>query len=300
MSQLLSTEAVARAYVAPRAVVRARRGLVRGIGWLTFYAVLLAGSVVMVLPLVWMLSTASKPIWETEAPELRLIPSQFLLFENLQAAFRRIDLGRYFLNSIIVAVARTAGHLLLCSLAGYSFAKYTYRGRDMLFMAVLSTLMIPFFVVLIPLFVVVRNLGWLNTYYALIVPGLVSPFGIFLMRQFIMGIPSELIDAARIDGASEPGIFIRIVLPLSTPALSALAILTFLASWDDYVYPLTVISRKDLYTVPLGLAWFSSQYLTIWNELMAAALVAMLPVFIVFLLFQRYFVQGVVLSGLKG
>ncbi|MER3485357.1 MAG: sugar ABC transporter permease, partial [Chloroflexota bacterium] len=177
--------------------MRARRGLVRGIGWLTFYAVLLAGSVVMVLPLVWMLSTASKPIWETEAPELRLIPSQFLLFENLQAAFRRIDLGRYFLNSIIVAVARTAGHLLLCSLAGYSFAKYTYRGRDMLFMAVLSTLMIPFFVVLIPLFVVVRNLGWLNTYYALIVPGLVSPFGIFLMRQFIMGIPSELIDAAR-------------------------------------------------------------------------------------------------------
>jgi len=254
----------------------------------------------MVMPLVWMLSTASKPIWETEAPELRLIPSQFLLFENLQAAFRRIDLGRYFLNSTIVAVARTAGHLLLCSLAGYSFAKYTYRGRDMLFMAVLSTLMIPFFVVLIPLFVVVRNLGWLNTYYALIVPGLVSPFGIFLMRQFIMGIPSELIDAARIDGASEPGIFVRIILPLTTPALSALAILTFLASWDDYVYPLTVISRKDLYTVPLGLAWFSSQYLTIWNELMAAALVAMLPVFIVFLLFQRYFVQGVVLSGLKG
>ncbi len=250
-----------------------------------------------------MLSTASKPIWETEAPELRLIPSQFLLFENLQAAFRRIDLGRYFLNSTIVAVARTAGHLLLCSLAGYSFAKYTYRGRDTLFMEVLSTLMIPFFVVLIPLFVVVRSLGWLNTYYALIVPGLVSPFGIFLMRQFIMGIPSELIDAARIDGASEPGIFVRIILPLTTPALSALAILTFLASWDDYVYPvypLTVISRKDLYTVPLGLAWFSSQYLTIWNELMATSAAAMLPVFIVFLLFQRYFVQGVVLSRLKG
>lgn len=269
-------------------------------GQAALYATLLLGSVVMLLPLIWMLSTASKPIEETIIPEFRLIPGQFLLLENLTKAFQRVPMILYFRNSIIVTAAVTAGRVFLCALAGYSFAKFTYRGRDMLFMLVLSTMMIPFYVVVIPLYIVVYQLGWLNNLIALIVPGLVTAFGVFLLRQFMMGVPSELIDAARIDGASEPRTFLTIVLPLTKPALVTLAIFTFMSTWDDYVWPLLVITKQDLLTVPLGLAAFTQEYITYYNELMAAALIGMAPTFIVFLIFQREFVEGVSLSGIKG
>ena len=269
-------------------------------GQAALYVVLILGSVIMILPLVWMLSTASKPIEETIIPEFRLIPGQFLLLENLIKAFERVPMILYFRNSIIVTAAVTAGRVLLCALAGYSFAKFTYRGRDLLFMLVLSTMMIPFYVVVIPLYIVVYQLGWLNNLIALIVPGLVTAFGVFLLRQFMLGVPSELIDAARIDGASEPRTFLTIVLPLTKPALVTLAIFTFMSTWDDYVWPLLVITRTDLLTVPLGLAAFTQEYITYYNELMAAALIGMAPTFIVFLIFQREFVEGVSLSGIKG
>jgi ABC-type glycerol-3-phosphate transport system permease component len=272
---------------------------VTALKWTAFYAALCLGALVMVVPLLWMVAIASKPLAETMSLEFSLVPSGYLL-ENFAAAFRRVPVARYFANSVVVSVTVTVGELLIASLAGFSLARYSYPGRDLVFILILSTMMIPFFVVVIPLYIVVYTLGWLNSYLALIVPGLASAFGIFLMRQFMLTIPSELVDAARIDGASEPTIFARIIAPLCTPAFATLGILSFMAHWDAFVWPLMVINRKDMYTLPLGLAFFQSEYLTFWNELMAAALLGMLPTFVLFLFFQRFFVQGVVMSGLKG
>jgi multiple sugar transport system permease protein len=288
--------------IAPPARRTARRlaRAVDGAKWCAFYLVVCLGAVVMLVPIVWMLATAAKPLAEAASPEFILVPSQFVLWDNVQAAFRRVPMGTYFYNSTVVSLCTVSGELFFCSLAGFSFAKYSYPGRDLLFTLVLSTMMIPFFVVVIPVYIVVYSFGWLNTYWGLIVPGLVSAFGIFLMRQWMLGIPSELLDAARIDGSSEFGVFGRIVLPLSGPALATLAILSFMSSWDSYIWPLLVVSKKSLMTVPLGLTLFQSEWQVYWNELMAASLIFMLPTFLVFLVFQRQFVQGVTMTGLKG
>ena len=270
------------------------------IGWIVLYIVLAVVAVFMLLPLVWMISTASKPVEETNLPEFYLLPSRFNMLENFQSAFKRIPLATFFFNSVFVSASATIGEVLLASLAGYSFARYQYPGRDILFMLVLATLMIPFYVVVIPLYIVVHSFGWLDTYPALIFPFMVSAFGIFLMRQFIMTIPSELIDAGRIDGASELVIFARIVMPLCMPAVATLTIFTFLQHWDAFTWPLLVIHKKDMFTVPLGLTFFQSEYLAFWNEQMAASLIALAPTFALFLGFQRYFVRGVVMTGIKG
>lgn len=264
------------------------------------YFLLAVGSIIMVMPLVWMLSTASKPLEETLVPEFYLIPQKFSLFQNIHEAFTVVPMGLYFRNSIFVSVLVTVGRVILCAMAGYSFAKFTYPGRNQLFALVLSTMMIPFYVVVIPLYIVVYSLGWLNTLTALIIPGFVTAFGIFLMRQFMLGVPTELIDAARIDGASEPHIFWGIVLPLTKPALATLSILTFITIWDDYVWPLLVITDSELLTIPLGLSLFRDEYVTSYNLLMAAALIGLIPTYALFLFFQRQFVEGVTLSGIKG
>ena len=270
------------------------------VGKILLYVVLGVGALGMLLPLIWMVSTAMKPVEETNLPEFYLFPSRFNLIENFASAFRRIPLATFFLNSIVVSLSATIGEVILASLAGYSFARYQYPGRDILFLIVLSTLMIPFYVVVIPLYLVVHSFGWLDTYPALIFPFMVSAFGIFLMRQFIMTIPSELIDAGRIDGASELLIFARIVMPLCMPAVATLTIFTFLQHWDSFTWPLLVIHKKDMFTMPLGLTFFQSEYLAFWNEQMAASLIALAPTFALFLAFQRHFVQGVVMTGLKG
>lgn len=275
-------------------------GLLRGSAITLIYLLLLLGTVIMIMPLVWMFSTASKPLEETLVPQFYLIPKKFHLFQNLYEAFTVVPMSIYFRNSIFVSVVVTVGRVLLCAMAGYSFAKFTYPGRNQLFALVLSTMMIPFYVVVIPLYIVVHSLGWLNTFTALIVPGFVTAFGIFLMRQFMLGVPGELIDAARIDGASEPYIFWRIILPLTKPALATLAIFTFITIWDDYIWPLLVITDPDLLTIPLGLSFFRDEYVTSYNLLMAAALIGLAPTYIVFLFFQRQFVEGVTLSGIKG
>jgi ABC-type glycerol-3-phosphate transport system permease component len=270
------------------------------VGMIVLYAILIAMAAVMLLPLVWMMSTAMKTLGEATRLEFRLIPSKFVLFENAATAFSRQPFGRYFLNSGVVAVSITVGRVLLCSLAGYSFAKFRNSRRDVIFMLVLSTMMIPFFVVIIPLYIVVYSFGWLDTYWGLIVPGLVNAYGIFLMRQFMMSVPDELIDAARIDGAHEARIFFQITLPLAKPALSTLSILTFMSSWDGYVWPLMIINDKKMMTLPLGLVVFRSEYITYWNELMVVSLVGVIPTFTLFFAFQKQFVEGVAISGLKG
>jgi multiple sugar transport system permease protein len=269
------------------------------VGQVATYAVVLLGAAVVAVPILWMFSSALKTSPEILAIPIRWIPSQ-PRFNNFADAWRSAPFFHYLFNSLFVAGAVTLSTLFFAALTGHALAKFSFPGRDVCFAFVLSTMMIPFTVIIIPLFVLVRDLGWMNSYYALIVPAGVSAFGIFLMRQFIMTLPDELLDAARIDGASEPSIFRVIVLPLTKPALATLALLTFMNNWDSFLWPLVVTSGDTYRTLPVGLAAFQTQYVTHYEWIMAVATLVTLPVFALFLGLQRYFVQGIVMSGLKG
>ncbi len=265
------------------------------------YAVLVFGAVLMLLPFEWMVVASLMAPNEIMARPLVWLPA-VLEFHNYARLAEAIPLGRMYLNSLIVTTAITLGILVSSSLAGYGFAKFQFPGRDILFMMVLATIMIPFFVYLIPVFYVVSQLGWVDTYQGLIVPNIVTAFGIFLMRQYMLSLPDELLDASRIDGASEFAIYWRIVLPLVGPALGALAILAFVYQWNAFLWPLVIIRSGDLATIPIGLnslRVYASQPEVI-NLQMAGATVAIIPVLAVFAIFQRWFVQGIALTGLKG
>ena len=265
------------------------------------YAVLIVGAVLMLLPFEWMVVASLMAPNEIMARPLVWLPAIPQL-QNYARLAQAIPLGRMYLNSLIVTTAITLGILLSSSLAGYGFAKFQFPGRDVLFLLVLATLMIPFFVFLIPVFYVVSQLDWVDTYQGLIVPHIVTAFGIFLMRQYMLSLPDELLDAARIDGASEFAIYWRIVLPLVGPALGALAILAFVYHWNAFLWPLVIIRSGDLATIPIGLnslRVYASQPEVI-NLQMAGATVAIIPVLVVFAVFQRWFVQGIALTGLKG
>jgi alpha-1,4-digalacturonate transport system permease protein len=188
----------------------------------------------------------------------------------------------------------------LNALAGFAFAKYTFPGREILFYMVLATLMVPFQITMIPIYVTIAKLGLINSYWGVILPGAASAFGIFLIRQFMQSIPDELLDAARIDGASELGIFLRIVAPLSGPALAVLAIFTFLARWNDYLLPLLVMNRQAMFTLPIGITNFIGEYRAEWSLVMAVALISIIPPVLLFVFFQRYFVSGIAMTGMKG
>jgi len=265
------------------------------------YGILALGAFVMLLPFAWMLSSSLMSTQEVIARPLTWIPSA-LRFENYEALSDAIPLGRMYLNSMIVTTLTTLGILLTSSLAGYGFAKFQFPGQNFLFLLVLATMMIPFFVVLLPIFYMVSELGWINTYQGLIVPNLVTGFGIFLMRQYMLSLPDEVLDAARIDGASEFEIYWRIALPLSTPVIGALGILAFVYQWNNFLWPLVVARSSDMWTVPVGLnslrVYASSA--EVINLQMAGAALAIVPVMIVFLLLQRYFVRGIALTGMKG
>ena len=265
-----------------------------------FYAFLTGLGIFMILPLLWMVSIASKPLDEIFVLPITLIPHNFALFETINSAMHRLPVMRFYFNSVFIAVMTTLGQLLFCSLAGFGFSKYRFPGQETLFTVVLSISMIPFIAIVIPLFVVVRDLSWLDSYPGLIVPALVSPFGIFLMRQFIGELPNELIDAARIDGSGELGIYFWIILPLIKPALATLAIISFLSSWDSFLWPLIIVNRTEMFPLTLGLGKFQGEHYTVWNELMAVAFISVLPSLVVYIIFQRQFVKGVVMSGLKG
>jgi multiple sugar transport system permease protein len=275
---------------------RARRPRV-GLWLLTI--VLAAGAFVMILPFLYMISTSLKSTSEVFIVPLQWIPSQ-LRWDNFSTALQEHAIGRYFVNSLIVGVSVTFLNLLTCSLAGYSFAKFTYRGRDVLFGLVLATMMIPLASMIIPLYLVVRDLGWIDSYWGLIIPAGTSAFGIFLMRQHMLTIPNDLLEAARLDGSSEPRIFFEIVLPLSRTALSSLAIFIFMWNWDSFLWPLLVATKDEFRTLPLGVALFESSYGTNYPQLMAVAFLAMIPVLIVFLVLQRNFIQALTMSGIKG
>ncbi|MEV0720437.1 carbohydrate ABC transporter permease [Asanoa sp. NPDC050611] len=263
------------------------------------YAILAVGLLVVVGPFVWMALSSLKPEGEIRSVPPTWLPETWTL-DNFRDLFSRLDFPLFFFNSALVAVVVTAGNLLFCSLVGYALAKLRYPGKRVLFVAVLGMLMVPGMVTFVPQFVLVSNMGLTNSYAGLILPFLVGPFGVFLMRQFLQSIPDDLIEAARVDGAGEFRIFWRVVLPLCRPALATLGILTFLASWNNFLWPLVVASTEDKYTLPVALALYSiGQNRTDFGLLLAGAVVVVLPVLIVFLLLQRHFMRGIATTGLK-
>jgi ABC-type glycerol-3-phosphate transport system permease component len=264
------------------------------------FSILLVGAAVMVVPFIWMLSTSLSRNANIAMPRIpRLWPLDPSLF-NYRVASTNLPIGRYYLNSIIVAGTTTAGYLFFSSLTGYAFAKGRFYGKTVLFILLLATMMIPFEVRMIPLYFLMRDLHLDNTLAALILPFITGPFGIFLMRQYIVTIPNDLVDAARVDGANEFTIYWRIVIPLCGPVLAALAILTALWRWNDVLWPLLVITDRNLYTVTLGLAIAGRTQGIFTGVALASAALAILPIIIWYLVLQRYIIRGITLTGLKG
>jgi ABC-type glycerol-3-phosphate transport system permease component len=257
-----------------------------------------AWGVVQLLPILWMISTSLKPLRDVFALPVEWIPRP-PQWGNYPAAWGQFPFARYFLNSFIVSASVTVLNVFLAGLAGYSLAKYRYFGQRALFIAILSTLMLPIEVVMVPTFLIVKTLGWLNSYQGLVIPVVADAFGIFLMRQFMLGLPDSLVEAARIDGAGEFGTYFRIVVPLIWPAVLTLSIFTWRETWDAFVWPFIIITSDTLRTVPIGLQRFQEQYVTTYNSVMAISTIAMIPMVLLFFFFQRAFVRGIALSGLK-
>lgn len=266
-------------------------------GRIALWTILFLGGIVMVSPIVFMVSTSLK--FSHEVYNLSLIPDEPTL-ENYAYLFRETRFATYLLNSLVVATITTLSVLFFDSLVGYTLAKFRFRGRGLVFVAILSTLMIPTEMLVIPWYVMAKNFGWLNTTWGILFPGIMSGFGTFLMRQFFETVPDDFIHAARVDGLNEFEIFWKVALPLVAPALSALAIFTFLGNWTAFLWPLIVTSRPERYTLPVGLASFSGEFQAEWEMIMTGATVATLPTLLVFILFQRYIIRGVMLAGLKG
>jgi multiple sugar transport system permease protein len=268
------------------------------LGEYVLIAVFAVITIIFVMPLAVMVLSAFKP----QAEILRSPPSfwpEAPTLDNFQRVLSEAPYLLWYRNSLVVAIAVTAIAVFTSAVGGYIFAKFEFPLKQPLFVLVLATLMIPFPVLLIPNYIIANRLGVLNSLWALILPGMVSAFGIFLMRQFAAGIPRDLIEAARLDGAGEWAIFGRIVLPLLRPALAALGVFTFLASWNDYLWPLVAINDLDKSTLPLALTFFSSVQSTRYDLIMAAASMAVVPVLIVFLIFQRQIVKALVLAGMR-
>jgi len=263
-------------------------------GW---HLVLLPLAFVMLLPLLWMLVTSLSTLAETRRFPPGL-PSS-LHWHNYATAWVQSPFARWLLNSAVVAVTCVVSNVVLCSLAGYAFARIPFAGSKVLFVGILATLMVPFQVVMIPTLLIVKHLGLVDTLPALIVPNLVTAFGIYLLRQFFLSLPAELEEAAIVDGAGRLRILTTILLPLMGPPLSTLAVLTFLQVWNDFLWPLVVTSSPETMTVQLGLATFQSAHFTNWPVLMAGTLMSQLPVLLLFLLGQRYFVRSIATTGLK-
>jgi multiple sugar transport system permease protein len=266
---------------------------------LSLHVLLLAGSVVMLVPFAWMLSTSLK-----EPGDVFVYPPQWIpepvQWENYQETVTVMPFGRFYLNSAIQAVAVTVLQLLTASLAAFAFARLRFRGRDLLFLLYLGTMMIPFPVTMIPNFVIIRSLGWIDTFRALILPPAFSAFSTFLLRQYFMSIPVELDDAARVDGASSFRIWWQIIMPLSGPALATLAIFTFLGQWNSFLWPLVVTNSERMQTLPVGLATFQGQYSIQWHLLMAGSVISVVPILGIYIVGQKWFVRGITLTGMGG
>jgi len=266
---------------------------------LLMYAQLALGAVLALVPLFWMVSASFMPAGQASTYPPRLIPRGATL-EHYRALFTRLDLGRSLLNSALIAVTVTVISLVVNSMAGYAFAKLRFRGRDGLFSVLAAGLVIPTQVAMLPLFLLLKQLGLINSYWGVIIPGMASIFGIFLIRQYAQSIPDDLLDAARIDGASELRIYTSIVLPTIVPILATLAIWTFLSTWNDFMWPLIVLSDERRHTLPVALASLVGEHMQDTELMMAGSVLTILPVMLVFLFLQRYYIQGVMAGSVKG
>jgi len=271
-------------------------------GRIVLHLAMAAAAALFVAPVVWMVVMSFLPESEIFQPVPHWWP-QHPTWSNYLELLKRAEeapVERWFLNSAVVAAAGTSSYLLLSSMAAYAFARLSFPGRDMLFFIVLATLVIPGQVTIIPVFLILQKLGWFNTYWALVVPGLSGVFGVFLLRQFFLTIPRELEEAAVMDGCSRAAIYRRIILPLGKPAIATLGIFSFLGAWNDFMLPLIAVNENEMRTLPVGLMIFLGRYTMQYGLVMAAAAVTTIPVIAMFLIFQRHIVRGVVLTGLKG
>lgn len=265
---------------------------------LLFYFVLLLGAAIMIIPFIWMISTSLKTSGATMVLPPKIIPDE-INWGNYQRVSEAFPVYKFLWNSLFVAITSTIGQILLCSMAAYAFARLQFKGRDLIFIIYLATLMVPSQVTMTPQFILMKYLGWLDSYQGLILPGMFNAFGTFLLRQFFLGIPKELEEAAFMDGASHFRVFGQIILPLAKPALATLAIFSFMQSWNNFLWPLIVVSSPDMMTLPLGLSLLQGRWETDWNLMMAGVVISVIPVLAVYLFAQRYFIQGITLSGMK-
>ena len=266
---------------------------------LLVHAALVALTLLSLAPLLWMLSVSFMPAGGASRFPPPLLPDVPTL-DNYRALFQRIGMGGYFLNSVLVSSAITLLSLLINAMAGYAFAKLRFAGRERIFKALLAALVIPSQVTMLPLFLMLKEMGLVNSYAGVVIPGLASIFGIFLVRQYARSIPDELMEAARIDGAGEWRIFFRIVLPMLKPVLVTLAIFTFMGSWNDFMWPLIVLTDQTHQTLPVALASLSREHIQDVEMMMAGAVLTVTPVLLLFLVLQRYYIQGLLLGSVKG
>lgn len=260
---------------------------------------LIVCAAITAFPLLWMVAVSLMPAGEANAFPPPLWPSD-VTWEHYSALFDRLNMGRYLFNSFFLATTVTLISLLFNSMAGYAFAKLRFAGRDRLFRLLLGALIIPAQVAMLPLFLLLKYLGFINTYAGVFIPALATIFGIFLIRQYALSVPDSLLEAARLDGASEFRIYWSVVLPLLTPILVTLAVLTFMTTWNDFLWPLIVLTDQDMYTLPVALGVLSREYVQDNELMMAGAVMTVLPVLIVFLALQRYYIQGIMAGSLKG
>lgn len=264
----------------------------------TVYALLVLASGLTIIPLLYMIALSLQTEGETLSGEAVLLPDS-PQWGNYATLFDEAPFGSFIVNSLVVAGGITLAHLIFDPLVGYVFAKFDFPFRNTLFVAILATLMIPLFVRMIPLYVMMSNMGWLNSYQALILPFLMDGFGIFLMRQFIQPIPDDLIHAGRVDGASEFTIYWRIVLPQARPALAVLGLFTFVFQWNEFLWPLVATTTEDMRTIPVGLTLFNQENFTLWHLTAAGSVIMFVPTALILIFSQRYFVRGIALTGLK-
>lgn len=274
---------------------RAKRKITYAVLW----TVLLVLGVTMMLPFAWTLSASFKFNREIFQVPFRWIPEVFR-FENYKEVWTAVPFLSYYLNTLKVTIAATLGQVIVCSLAAFSFSKMNYPGRDKLFLCYLATMMVPWHAIMIPQFMVVRKIGMYDTHWAIILLQLFSAFGVFLLRQYMLGIPNELSEAARIDGCGELGIYSRIVLPICKPGIATLIVFTFNAVWNDYMGPMIYLTSDNLKTIQIGLAAFRSLYKTDYAVIMAGTVCSMIPMVGIFIIAQKYLIEGIAFSGIKG
>jgi alpha-1,4-digalacturonate transport system permease protein len=261
-------------------------------------AFLLFMTFIILAPVLWFVLSSFKDATDLGARPPKILPTRWA-FENYTEAFQMYNYKRYFMNSVIVTSVATILTLVINSMAAYAFAKYNFRGRDGLFVMTLAMIMIPLQVILIPIYLVVSSLGLVNTYWGMIIPAAATPTGVFILRQYMLTIPDELIEAARIDGAGEFRIFARIVLPLCRPALAVVAIFSILWRWNDFIWPLLIAQKEELYTLPVALALLNGQLVVPYNIVLAMSVMSIIPVLFMFVFMQRQIIQGIAQTGIK-